>query len=137
MPRIRRVLETALYVRELARSTAFYRDVLGLEVMTGSDRFTALDAGDGTVLLLFLEGGTTEGLETPGGTIPSHDGRGPAHFAFAIDAGDLDPWREALGAAGISVESEVEWAAGGTSLYFRDPDDHLVELVTPGIWPVY
>ncbi len=26
---------------------------------------------------------------------------------------------------------------GGTSLYFRDPDGHLLELVTPGIWSIY
>ena len=26
---------------------------------------------------------------------------------------------------------------GGESLYFRDPDGHLLELVTPGLWPNY
>ena len=54
MPRIRRVLETPVYVRDLDRAIAFYRDVLGLEVMTGSERFAALDAGGGSVLLLFI-----------------------------------------------------------------------------------
>src|SRR5262245_63325638 len=32
---------------------------------------------------------------------------------------------------------EMEWPRGGTSLYFRDPDDHLVELATPGLWSIY
>jgi catechol 2,3-dioxygenase-like lactoylglutathione lyase family enzyme len=31
----------------------------------------------------------------------------------------------------------VTWPLGGTSLYFRDPDGHLLELATPGIWAVY
>jgi len=31
----------------------------------------------------------------------------------------------------------VKWSRGGESLYFRDPDDHLVELATPGIWATY
>jgi catechol 2,3-dioxygenase-like lactoylglutathione lyase family enzyme len=31
----------------------------------------------------------------------------------------------------------MEWPRGGTSLYFRDPDGHLVELATPGLWSIY
>ena len=29
------------------------------------------------------------------------------------------------------------WERGGRSLYFRDPDQHLLELATPGTWPIY
>jgi hypothetical protein len=35
------------------------------------------------------------------------------------------------------VESKVVWPLGGHSLYFRDPDNHVVELATPGIWSIY
>jgi len=31
----------------------------------------------------------------------------------------------------------VKWPRGGTSLYFRDPAGHLVELATPGLWSTY
>jgi hypothetical protein len=31
----------------------------------------------------------------------------------------------------------VVWPEGSTSIYFRDPDGHLLELVTPGLWPNY
>jgi catechol 2,3-dioxygenase-like lactoylglutathione lyase family enzyme len=31
----------------------------------------------------------------------------------------------------------MAWPRGGTSLYFRDPDGHLVELATPGLWSIY
>jgi len=26
---------------------------------------------------------------------------------------------------------------GGTSLYFRDPNGHMLELATPGLWSIY
>ena len=131
-PPIRRVLETALYVDDLARAGAFYRDVLGLRSLTSGEHLNALDAGGGTVLLLFLRGAATSGE-----WIPSHDSSGHTHFAFAVDAEQLPPWREHLVSRGIKIESEIEWARGGRSLYFRDPDDHLVELASPGVWEVY
>jgi len=57
--------------------------------------------------------------------------------ALGIAAADYDVWRERLRARHIALESETRWDRGGRSLYFRDPDGHLVELVTPGIWPNY
>ena len=36
---------------------------------------------------------------------------------------------------GIAVEGRTTWSRGGISIYFRDPDGHLVELATPGLWP--
>jgi hypothetical protein len=37
----------------------------------------------------------------------------------------------------IAIESIVHWPLGGRSIYFRDPDDHAVELITPGVWNNY
>jgi catechol 2,3-dioxygenase-like lactoylglutathione lyase family enzyme len=42
-----------------------------------------------------------------------------------------------LAAQGVVVESRITWPRGGTSLYFRDPDGHSVEVATPGLWPNY
>lgn len=137
MPKITRILETALYVDDLGPATAFYRDVLGLNVMSANPRMTSIDAGHGSVLLLFKRGATTDGLTFPTGWIPPHDGSGPAHFAFAIEAADLEAWAARLDEHGVLIESRVEWSAGGVSLYFRDPDGHSVELATPGVWPTY
>lgn len=136
-PPVRRVLETALYVDDLERARSFYETVMGLEVMVSDARLVAIDAGGGSVLLLFRRGASAAAADDGRGTIPGHDGRGPVHMAFAVDARTLDGWREHLEASGVDVESERRWPRGGTSLYFRDPDDHLVELATPGIWPVY
>lgn len=136
-PAIRRVLETALYVDDMARAVAFYRDVLGLRVMGGNDRLTPVDAGGDTVLLLFRRGATTAGIGFPGGFIPPHDGAGPAHLAFAIDADSYEAWKARFAGLGIAVEAENRWDRGGRSLYVRDPDGHSVELATPGLWETY
>ena len=139
IPAIHGVVETILYTDDLARATAFYRDVLGLVPMKGDgERFEAFDTGAQRVLLLFKRGGTLEPQKvSSGGVIPPHDGSGPLHVAFAIAAVDYDAWCARLLDARIPIESETQWERGGRSVYFRDPDQHLVELVTPGIWPNY
>jgi catechol 2,3-dioxygenase-like lactoylglutathione lyase family enzyme len=138
-PALTGVVESILYVDDLPRATAFYRDVLGLPPLTGEPtRFQALAAGPGQVLLLFRRGATLEPLTLLGvGTIPPHDGAGPHHIGLGIPAAAYESWREHLRASGVEIESETTWARGGRSLYFRDPDGHAVELVTPGIWPNY
>jgi catechol 2,3-dioxygenase-like lactoylglutathione lyase family enzyme len=133
------VVESILYADDLPRALAFYRDVLGLPEMKGDgERFHALDSGAGRALLLFKRGGTLVPQLVPsGGVIPPHDGKGPHHIAFAIGTGDYDAWCAHLLAQGVVIESETQWERGGRSVYFRDPEGHLVELVTPGIWPNY
>ncbi|HSI42468.1 MAG TPA: VOC family protein [Xanthobacteraceae bacterium] len=136
-PPISGVLETGLYVDDIARARAFYEGVLGLMPMVADARFCAYDAGPASVLLLFARGATLEPVAMPGGVIPPHDGHGPLHYALAIPAGSLEAWQAHLERAGVAIESRVDWRGGGTSLYFRDPDGHLVELATPGLWRNY
>ncbi|MEO5989943.1 MAG: VOC family protein [Candidatus Eisenbacteria bacterium] len=136
-PRIRRVLETALYVTDMARAVAFYRDVLGLFAMGGNERLTPIDAGEGTVLLLFRQGASADGIDYPGGRIPAHDGTGPVHMAFAIDDDAFDAWKARLADHGVAIEVVNHWDRGGRSAYLRDPDGHSIELATPGLWPTY
>ena len=136
-PRVCGILETALYVGDLQRASAFYRDTFGFSVLVENPRICALDVAGRSVLLLFQRGATVGGLETGGGFVPSHDGSGPVHFAFAVAMGDLEAWEEYLASHAIMIESRVEWERGGVSLYFRDPDGHSVELVTEGTWATY
>ena len=136
-PAIVRVLETALYADDLARTAKFYRAVFGFEPLVDTPRLCALSVNGISVLLLFQRGATRAGLATDGGFIPPHDGSGPVHFAFAIEAGDLSRWEAHLAANGVEIESRVTWDRGGTSLYLRDPDNHSVELVTPRTWATY
>ena len=46
-------------------------------------------------------------------------------------------WEAQLADAGVAIEGRTKWPRGGESIYFRDPDGHLVELATPGLWPGY
>lgn len=136
-PRIDKVLETSLYVADLARSVRFYEAVLGLTPMFDDGRLAALDTGSGQVLLLFRRGASEAPSPVPGGIIPPHGGDGHLHLAFAIAADSLDAWRAQLARHRVTIEGTVLPERGGTSVYFRDPDGHLIELATPGLWPTY
>src|SRR4051812_28414873 len=117
MTTISRLLETALYVEDLARSQQFYQEVLGFAPIVGSALNTEaqspvlrpLAIPGGQVLLLFVKGSTTTTAVLPGGTIPPHDGSGRLHLAFAISAAELDPWRERLQAHAVAIEGEMSW----------------------------
>lgn len=135
--RIIKVVETCLYVEDVTRARRFYEVVLGMPVLGSDYRFCAIDVNGTSVLLLFLRGSTTEPIELDGGIIPSHDGDGPVHVGFAIEQEDVEAWHERLEQAGIAIEATTTWPRGGVSLYFRDPDNHLVELLTPGVWETY
>jgi len=137
VPKLDRVLETCLYVDDLDRAGRFYEQVLELKALTSDARFRAYDVGGNSVLLLFRRGFTLETVRMPGGTIPPHDGHGPLHMAFAISADELPAWEKRLGEHGIAIEGRTDWSRGGHSIYFRDPDGHLLELATPGLWAIY
>jgi catechol 2,3-dioxygenase-like lactoylglutathione lyase family enzyme len=137
MPTIGRVLETSLYVDQLDRSIHFYESLFGFEKLMCDDRFCAFNVSGQQVLLLFRKGGSTAAIRIPGGVIPPHDGAGQTHLAFTIGAEDEGAWTERLRAGNVPIESRVEWPRGGFSLYFRDPDGHLLELVSPGCWAIY
>jgi catechol-2,3-dioxygenase len=124
-PRISHILETALYVADLELAQNFYTVLMGFEVFLRDERMAAL----------FKQGASVAPSETPFGVIPGHDGAGHLHVAFAMPRGELARWEAHLAEAGVAVESRITWARGGTSLYFRDPDGHAVEIASPGLWP--
>jgi catechol 2,3-dioxygenase-like lactoylglutathione lyase family enzyme len=137
MPNIHGVLETVLYVDDFVRAGAFYQQVLGLASIYTDQRLQAYDVGGRGVLLLFRRGQSLQTVTLPGGTIPPHDGSGPVHIAFSIAADELAAWEQRLREAGVAIEGRTQWPRGGHSIYFRDPDGHLLELATPGLWQGY
>ncbi len=137
MPHLSGVLETSLYVEDLQRSVSFYKTIFEFETLFSDERLCALNVSDKQVLLLFLKGASNLPTVASGGTIPPHDGSGQLHVAFSIAAADMEEWESWLHEKGISIESRVKWSRGSRSVYFRDPDGHLLEIVTPGLWTIY
>ena len=130
-PNTEGILESSLYVTDLARSGRFFEKIFGFRVISDfGERGCAIEAGARQVLLLFKKGGSRD-IESP------HDGEGELHLAFAIATRELERWQAWLAENGIAVEESRVWDLGGHSLYFRDPDRHLLELATPGVWSIY
>jgi catechol-2,3-dioxygenase len=125
------ILESSLYVDDVGVSAQFFQKIFGFSVISDfGERGCALKAGERQVLLLFKKGGSRH-IQSP------HDGNGELHIAFAIPAAELANWEAWLAENGIAVEEKTIWKLGGTSVYFRDPDRHLLEIATPGVWSVY
>ena len=141
MPQIAAILETSLYVADLDRAMTFYQDLFAFPLMFEDERLRALAVAGKQVLLLFKRGASAKPLPLERGDgaefLPPHDGSGQYHLAFSISGDELPKWEERLAAKHVTIESRIHWQRGGTSIYFRDPDQNLVELATPGIWPVY
>lgn len=130
-PKLDGILESSLYVGDLPRSVRFYQKIFGFPVISDfGERGCAMHAGPRQVLLLFKKGASRA-------IISPHDGDGELHLAFAIPTAELAAWESWLAKQGIAVEEKRSWEGGGWSVYFRDPDRHLLELATPGVWSVY
>ena len=130
-PNTEGILESSLYVDDVARSARFYEAIFGFRVISEfAERGCAMEAGSRQVLLLFKKG-ASRGIQSP------HDGDGELHLAFATAAAELGRWEAWLAENGIAVEEKRRWDRGGVSIYFRDPDRHLIELATPGVWSIY
>ncbi len=136
-PKVSGILETALYVDDLEVSTSFYKTIFQFETLFADERLCALNVSDRQVLLLFLKRASNVVMTSSGGVIPPHDGDGSLHCAFSMTGSELEIWENWLRVNEVTIESTVKWNRGGTSLYFRDPDNHLLELVTPGLWTIY
>jgi catechol 2,3-dioxygenase-like lactoylglutathione lyase family enzyme len=138
MPKLDGILETCIHAEDMERAKAFYEGVLELKPIYSDSRLTAYSVAEHDVLLVFKKGATGNATVMPGGgVIPGHGGDGALHVAFAISRDELPKWEERLAAHGVAVEGTHTWSRGGRSIYFRDPDGHLLELATPGLWSVY
>ncbi|AIC14642.1 VOC family protein [Nitrososphaera viennensis] len=129
--KVRKVIETSIYSRDLEPLKKFYSDVLGFEVIEEEkNKLVFLKAG-ASMLLAFNPDRTFPSNDK----LPPHGAHGSTHFALEIEASDYEKWKECLAQNGIAIELEVNWKEA-RSLYFRDPAGNLVELMTPGGWPV-
>ena len=124
MFRVEGIDHVALTVRDVARSVAWYRAVLGLErryeAVWGD--FPAV-VGAGTTALALFPAPVPEPAPPPGREVLS-----VRHVAFRVDRATFEHARDHLAAHGIAPTFQDHAAAH--SLYFPDPDGHALELTT-------
>ena len=127
------VLETVLYAQDLQRARFFYAEVLGLDcVQEERERHVFFLCGD-QMLLIFNPQQTVK--QRQGGLpVPTHGALGEGHVCFRASAPELEVWRSYFEQAGIAIEADFEWPAGGRSIYVRDPAGNSVEFAEPRIW---
>jgi catechol 2,3-dioxygenase-like lactoylglutathione lyase family enzyme len=114
-PLVSKVNVVYLYVTDMERSAAFYRDLLGIP-LEGDEHWQEATIG-GTRFALHH---THEGIgELSAGTIHLN-----------LEVADVDDAAERLRAAGVDVEETMreDW---GAALRFRDPDGYELYLFQP------
>jgi catechol-2,3-dioxygenase len=133
--KINKVVETCIYSSDLESMKKFYVGILGLSVIQEEEgKLIFLKAGK-SMLLIFDPLRTS----TNNGKLPTHGAMTPPssiHFAMEIEDQEYQQYKELLVQNGIEIEKEVKWNCNTRSLYFRDPSGNLLELITPGGWPV-
>jgi catechol-2,3-dioxygenase len=133
--KIKKVVETCIYCSDLQSMKNFYVRILGLSVIQEEhDKLIFLKAGK-SMLLIFDPMQT----RTNNGSLPVHGALTPPssiHFAMEIEEQEYHASKQLLASNKIAIEKEVNWDSQAKSIYFRDPAGNLVELITPGAWPV-
>ena len=121
---VRKLLHTRMRVDDLERTIAFYRDVLGLEVVERHD------SPRGSRLAFLKASGSDELIE-----ICSYPAAGPVrvqedlvHLAFEVD--DLDATMAELSTKGVPITDGPTTTSSGTRFAFIDaPEKYEVELI--------
>ena|SRR2546421_4323570 len=120
-----RVMATGLFVRDLARCTAFYRDTLGLEVQESTPDTVSFQMEN--VYFFLLEASAAahmiseEALELKIG--------GGSRVLLAAGVEDVDAAYEALKAKGVTfLRPPTNQPWGLRTAYFADPEGNLWEI---------
>ncbi|MCC6584748.1 MAG: VOC family protein [Chitinophagales bacterium] len=127
-PTLNKIKETAINVKDIERTKHFYHHILGLEIISQTDKFIFFRVGPD--LLLCFDTDKTKDQISP----PPHAARGIQHFAFECSEKDYERWKNVISENNIEIEDEITWESGKKSFYFRDPDGHCLEIIEPLMW---
>lgn len=123
------IKETCLYVKNLDETKKFYHEKLGLEVIDFvKDRHVFFRVGTSVLLCFIPESTQNEKL------LPTHYAKGQIHLAFEVPKKNYESMKSKILSLNIAIEHEQRWQSHYRSFYFRDPDNHLLEIVQEGMW---
>ncbi|GAB0136191.1 hypothetical protein EsDP_00004503 [Epichloe bromicola] len=142
-PKLGQIVETILYTSSVPRLTHWYMNMMRITPFLQSPRVAGFHLPNDGILLLFDRRQTTVDRTLSGpnsGVIPKHGterGLGQ-HIAFACSGpAELSEWEEHFKASNVSVIARTNWELGGKSIYVKDWEGHVIEIMTRGVWPVY
>jgi catechol 2,3-dioxygenase-like lactoylglutathione lyase family enzyme len=122
-------LHITIGVTDLARSTAFYRDVLGCELMNQNKIMSFFRTGDDMFVLTKFDRYVCPNPAQP----PDRDTT-LFHHAFLVDDADYDQAVAQLEREGVPTWNCTAMGhstfPGRRHIYFNDPDGNSVELAT-------
>ncbi len=125
---IRGLGEIALRVSDLDVMTAFYQDVIGLELMRHFENASFFKIAEGfgghTQVLALFDRSAQPGYSGIDGRHSTVD-----HIAFEIALADLPREKQRLEAAGLKVTTADHFWTRWRSLYVNDPEGNEVEFV--------
>lgn len=129
MSNIRGLAEVVLMVRDLQASVAFYRDVLGLEVISpeGFKGPSFLQGGGGRAYVANMIVLAPAKADTPEFARP----QSLHHIGLEIEPGSFDDEVARLQNLGLEVRFGQHPFLPSRTCYVTDPDGNEVELIAP------
>ena len=124
MTRIRGIAEIVLNVHDVEASLAFYRDVLGLEVI-GRPGPVFLQAGDPAVTVPQM----VVLVPLPAGTESFTKPRTLHHLALELAPEDFDAQQAHLKELGYAIRTGQHPVIPSRTMYVDDPDGNEVEFI--------
>ena len=117
----------ALNVKDMKRAENFYTQVLGFPVIHRTETNAGLkhiEVDAGNVAIALFESPDLD-LKTTHKTMTDD---GYLHFAFGSSYDQFDATMQALKKDGVIMDGEPRDWGKSVSVYFRDPDDHQLEI---------
>ena len=110
-----KISELARFVKDVKKSTAFYRTLLGFDPIYADATIAIFKIGDTKLLIHEVYNDTLDG------NLPCEN-----HTAFGVP--NLDEKFEKLLSKGLNFEKGPKKFDWGYSAYLRDPDGNLIEI---------
>jgi len=121
------MIATIVFTHDLPRSVAFYRDVLGQEVLSDHGAIVFL-AGH----LVLHDAASIAATAMDAADARSHDARGRGNLPVSFETDDVEAAYRLVADSGATIVHPVARQAWGQSVFrFLDPDGHLVEIGEP------